>query len=82
MLFRSPPPPPPPAANRAGLLDAIAAGKPLKKVDPTPASPVVREEEPAAVEGGLASALAAALSQRKGNMGDSDDSDEDEDEEW
>ncbi|PWN23129.1 hypothetical protein BCV69DRAFT_286476 [Microstroma glucosiphilum] len=65
-------PPVPPAATGAAMGAAAGAG----------AAAVASgggEEDGAAGGGDLASALAAALSQRKGNMGDSDDEEDSED---
>lgn len=82
---------PPPQEGRSALLASIQGKsvKDLKKtetrdssspkigtsVSATPAAPAT----PSGGEGDLASALASALSQRKGHMGGSDDEESDED---
>lgn len=83
-----PPPPPPPPQDGRGALLASIQGKGvhnLKKTDasaPAPAAAVASGSDSpgaGAGDGDLASALAAALSQRKENMGDSDEEGSDDD---
>ena len=56
----------------AGAAAGLGAGAAIGASSPSGDAP----------QGDLAATLAAALSQRKGNMGDSDDEEEEDDEDW